>query len=426
MKKKKQTLRPLADLLRPETIDDVVGQDHLLAQGKPIGRMLALNRLSSLILWGPPGSGKTTIARLLASAFDAQFDSISAVFAGKSELKVSFQRAVDRYNNDEKSVLFVDEIHRFNRAQQDSFLPYIEDGRIILIGATTENPSFELNSALLSRLQVFILKQLETDSLKKILNRAEQYKGRKCPIENDLRERLCGMSDGDGRYLLNLAEELLSLPTHPILKKRDFDRLLQNRRPLYDKNRDVHFNLISAFHKSLRGSDVDASLYWLARMLEVGEDPRYITRRLIRFASEDIGVADPQSLTCSLSAAQSYERLGSPEGLLSLFQATIYLATAPKSNSVYLAQNSAILAAKKYSSLSPPKHILNPTTKLLNDEGYGNGYKYDHDILEKFSGQNYFPDNMNREKFYNPGNLGFEKEIQKRLKYWSALRKKTG
>jgi len=417
-----QAPRPLADRLRPAGFDAVVGQDHLLRGEGPIARMIADRRLASMVLWGPPGSGKTTIARLLADVSDSEFEPLSAVFAGVADLRKVFERAKQRRVAGRGTVLFVDEVHRFNRAQQDGMLPYVEDGTVILIGATTENPSFELNAALLSRVQVFVLKRLDEAALETLLARAEAEAGRALPLEPDARAALIAMADGDGRYILNLAEELFALPAERALDTAALAAVVQKRAPLYDKAQEGHYNLISALHKSLRGSDADAALYWLARMLAGGEDPHYIARRLTRFAVEDIGLADPQALTQAIDAWQAYERLGSPEGELAIAQLTLYLATAPKSNAAYKAFGAARRAAKDSGSLMPPAHILNAPTRLMKDLGYGDGYAYDHDAPEAFSGQNYFPDGMARQQFYAPVERGFEREVKKRLDYWAKLR----
>ncbi|MCG8361656.1 MAG: replication-associated recombination protein A [Kiloniellales bacterium] len=417
-----QAPRPLADRLRPQRLAEVVGQDHLLAGEAPIGRMLAAGRLGSMVLWGPPGSGKTTIARLLADVSDYAFEPLSAVFSGVADLRKVFQRAKERRLAGQGTLLFIDEIHRFNRAQQDGFLPYVEDGTVILVGATTENPSFELNAALLSRCQVFVLHRLGPDSLEELLRRAEAEIGRELPLTAEARAALIAMADGDGRYLLNLAEELCDLPAGDAVDAAGLAAVVQKRAPLYDKAQEGHYNLISALHKSLRGSDCDAALYWMARMLSAGEDPNYVARRLVRFAVEDIGLADPVALTQSIAAWQAYERLGSPEGELALAQAAIYLATAPKSNAAYRAFGQAAKAAKETGSLMPPQHILNAPTRLMKELGYGAGYAYDHDQPEAFSGQDYFPEDMARRAFYQPVERGFEREVRKRLAYWAKLR----
>ncbi len=414
--------RPLADRLRPRRLSDVLGQEHLLGPDGPIGRMLAARRLASMVLWGPPGCGKTTIARLLAQETDLHFEPLSAVFSGVADLKKVFAEARKRREMGKGTLLFVDEIHRFNRAQQDSFLPYVEDGTVVLIGATTENPSFEIIGALLSRCQVFVLNRLGSETLEALLARAETEAGRKLPLDAPAREALKAMADGDGRYFLNLVEELLSARIDKPLDPAGLAALLQKRAPLYDKAQEGHYNLISALHKSLRGSDADAALYWLARMLEAGEPPLYIVRRLVRFASEDIGLADPEALHQALAAKDAYDFLGSPEGELAIVQAVIYLATAPKSNAAYKAEGTARRAARTTGSLMPPKHILNAPTRLMADLGYGAGYEYDHGTEDTFSGQNYFPEGMARESFYKPSERGFEREVTKRLAWWAKLR----
>jgi putative ATPase len=419
-----QTSRPLADRLRPRTLAEVVGQDHLLAPDAPIGRMVAAKRLASLILWGTPGCGKTTIARLLADATGLYFEPVSAVASGVAEMRKIFEAAGHRRATGQGTLLFVDEIHRFNRAQQDVLLPYVEDGTVTLVGATTENPSFELNGALLSRAQVLVLNRLDDAALDLLLQKAEKIFERPLPLTDDARAALKAMADGDGRYLLTMAEEIFSLPKDRTLDSAQLAQFVQKRRPLYDKAQESHYNLISALHKSLRGSDCDAALYWFARMIAGGEEPRYIARRLTRFASEDIGLADPQALPIALAAWEAYERMGSPEGELALAELVIYLATAPKSNAAYVAIGAAMRAAKEYGSLMPPKHILNAPTKLMKEIGYGAGYEYDHDTTEGFSGQNYFPDEMKRQEFYNPAERGFEREVKKRLDYWTDLRNK--
>ncbi len=416
------TPRPLADRLRPKTLQDVVGQEGVLGDGMPLARMLAERRLASLILWGPPGCGKTTIARLLAGAVDLEFVSLSAVFSGVADLRKAFDEARRRREMGRGTLLFVDEIHRFNRAQQDGFLPFVEEGVVVLVGATTENPSFELNAALLSRCQVLVLSRLDDAALEKLIARAEEDSGRPLPLDDGARRALKAMADGDGRYLLNLVEELVRLPAEPVLDTAGLTRVAQKRAPVYDKAQESHYNLISALHKSMRGSDPDAALYWLARMLAGGEDPRYIARRVARFASEDVGLADPQALPLALAAWEHYERIGSPEGELAIAEAVVYLAIAPKSNALYAAFGQAMRAAKETGSLAPPKHILNAPTKLMKELGYSAGYAYDHAAEDAFSGQNYFPDGMAREAFYRPVERGFEREAQKRLAYWARLR----
>ncbi len=417
-----QAPRPLADRLRPKTMSEVVGQDHLLADDGPLGRMLKAGRLTSLILWGPPGTGKTTIAQLLAAHTDMEFAPLSAVFSGVADLRKVFDHAKKRREIGRGTLLFIDEIHRFNRAQQDGFLPYVEDGTVILVGATTENPSFEINAALLSRTQVMVLQRLGETALLALLERAEADMGRSLPLNDEARQSLCAMADGDGRYLLNMAEEVFNLPSEAELDTAGLAAAVQKRVPLYDKSQDGHYNLISALHKSLRGSDTDAALYWFARMLEGGEDPNYIARRLVRFASEDIGLADPNALPQAIAAWEAYERLGSPEGELALVQCVIYLGTAPKSNAAYKAEKNARKTARETGSLMPPMHILNAPTKMMKDLGYGDGYAYDHNEADGFSGQGYFPDEMTRARFYQPVDRGFEREIGKRLAYWDKLR----
>lgn len=417
--------RPLADRLRPQRLQDVVGQDHVLKADGGLGRMVASGRLTSLVLWGAPGTGKTTIARLLADRTAMHFEPLSAVFSGVADLRKVFAEARKRREGGRGTVLFIDEIHRFNRAQQDGFLPYVEDGTVILIGATTENPSFELNPALLSRCQVLVLNRLDDDALERLLCRAEEAMERSLPVDHEARSALRAMADGDGRYLLNMAETVLSLPeTDAPLDSAALADVVQRRMPMYDKAQEGHYSLISALHKSLRGSDTDAALYWLSRMLAGGEDPRFIARRLVRFASEDIGMADPGALPQAIAAWEAYERLGSPEGELALVQCVIYLGTAPKSNAAYLAAKVALTAAKKTGSLMPPKHILNAPTKMMKSMGYGAGYEYDHDSEEGFSGQNYFPEGMARRQFYTPNDRGFEREVAKRIAYWAKLRAK--
>lgn len=414
---------PLADRLRPQSLDEVVGQQHLLGPEGPIGRMAAAHRLASMILWGPPGTGKTTIARLLAKAGGYEFQQISAVFSGVADLKKAFEQARMRRAAGQSTLLFVDEIHRFNRAQQDGFLPFVEEGIVTLVGATTENPSFELNGALLSRCQVFVLKRLGEDSLDQLLQRAEVAESRPLPIDAEARSTLVAMADGDGRYLLTLAETLFSIGTDSPLNATQLGQFLQKRRPAYDKDREEHYNLISALHKSVRGSDPDAALYWLARMLEGGEDPLFIARRLVRMASEDIGAADPLSLLLTTAAKDAYDFLGSPEGELALAQAVVHMASAPKSNAVYNAYKAARRAAKETGSLMPPSHILNAPTKLMKSLGYGDGYAYDHDVEGGVSGQNYFPDGMERRRFYEPKPVGAEAKVRERLEAWGKVRK---
>ena len=421
-----QAPRPLADRLRPQRLEEIVGQDHLIGPNAPIGRMLAARQISSMILWGPPGCGKTTLARLIAERVDLHFEMLSAIFSGVAELRKIFEAAKQRRMMGRGTLLFIDEIHRFNRSQQDGFLPHVEDGTIVLVGATTENPSFELNAALLSRCQVFVLNRLHEGDLETLLKRAEELMGFSLPLNVEARTALIAMADGDGRYLLNMAEELFRLPPDIVLDPAALTKAVQKRAPLYDKAQEGHYNLISALHKSLRGSDTDAALYWLARMLVGGEDPKYIARRLLRFAVEDVGLADPQALVQALSAWDAYDRLGSPEGELAIAQCVIYLGTAPKSNAAYEAMSGANDAARKTGSLTPPKHILNAPTRLMKDLGYGKGYNYDHDTAEGFSGQNYFPDGMARQRFYQPVERGFEREILKRIEYWDRLRAKKG
>ena len=414
--------KPLADRLRPQRLEDVVGQDNLLSPDGPIGRMVASGRLTSMILWGPPGCGKTTIARLLAHRTDLEFVPLSAVFSGVADLRKVFEGAGQLRETGRGTLLFIDEIHRFNRAQQDGFLPYVEDGTVILVGATTENPSFELNPPLLSRCRVLVLNRLDDAALAEILLRAERAIGRPLPLDTDARASLRAIADGDGRYLLNLVEVLSDLPAEPLLDTAGLAQLVQRRMPLYDKGQESHYNLISALHKSLRGSDTDAALYWFARMIAGGEDPNYIARRLVRFAVEDIGLADPQALVQALAAWQAYERLGSPEGELALVQCVIYLGSAPKSNAAYRAASAANAAARETGSLMPPKHILNAPTRLMKDLGYGRGYEYDHEAPDAFSGQNYLPEDLERRRFYQPSERGFEREIAARLAEWEKLR----
>ena len=420
-----QVKRPLADRLRPQTLSEVVGQDHVVGSDAPLGRMVKAGKITSFILWGPPGCGKTTIARLIAENTNLYFEQISAVFSGVADLKKVFSYAQERRATQGKgTLLFVDEIHRFNKSQQDGFLPYVENGTIILVGATTENPSFELNAALLSRCQVFVLNRLNEDDFEVLLQRSEKEFGRELPIDEASREFVKSIADGDGRYILNLAESIFTYATgDEIFDKEAIEKIIRSRAPVYDKGRDGHYNLISAVHKSLRGSDADAALYWVARMLEAGEDPRYLLRRLTRFAVEDVSLADPNAVTQALSCWDTYERLGSPEGDLALFQLAAYLATAPKSVGVYKASYAARDLARKTGSLMPPKNILNAPTKLMKNLGYGEGYEYDPDSEDGFSGANYFPDGMRREKIYHPVDRGFEREIKKRVEYFENLRK---
>ena len=416
--------RPLADLLRPKTIEDVVGQDHLVGENAPLTRILKSGKIPSLIFWGPPGCGKTTLARILAQHTDLHFEQISAIFSGVADLKKVFDAAKFRKSQGRGTLLFVDEIHRFNKSQQDAFLPVVENGTITLVGATTENPSFELNAALLSRAQVLVLKRLDDAALEKLLEKAESHEGRNLPLTVEARDSLKALADGDGRYLLTLAGQIFAqAPENTELDQTALFTLVQKRAPLYDKGDDAHYNLISALHKSVRGSDVQAALYWFSRMLDGGEDPRYIARRMVRMAVEDIGLADPQAMPICLAAWDTYEKLGSPEGELALSEALIYLATAPKSNGNYVAYKAARKSAAEYGSLMPPKHILNAPTKLMKQQGYGTGYQYDHDAEDAFSGQNYFPEDMERQNYYAPPERGFEREINKRLAYSDKLRK---
>ncbi len=413
---------PLAERLRPSAISEVVGQEHLTGPQGAIGRMLAAGKLSSMILWGPPGTGKTTIARLLADAVGLRFEPLSAVFSGVADLKKAFAAAEDHARTGQATLLFVDEIHRFNRAQQDSFLPYVEKGTVTLVGATTENPSFELNAAVLSRAQVLVLHRLDAAALDTLLARAETLMGQKLPLTEDARAALIASADGDGRFLLNQAETLFSIQIDEVLDPQALAALLHRRMPVYDKDREGHYNLISALHKSLRGSDPQAALYYLARMLVAGEEPLYVLRRLVRFASEDIGLADPQALVQCLAAKDAYDFLGSPEGELAIVQACLYLATAPKSNAAYAAQKAAWKSARDTGSLMPPANILNAPTNLMKNLGYGKGYAYDHDQDGAFSGDNYWPEEMTPQGFYAPSPRGFEAKIRERLAYWDKLR----
>jgi putative ATPase len=413
---------PLADRLRPKSLEEVVGQEHLTGPDGAIGRMVAAGRLASMILWGPPGTGKTSIARLLADAVGLRFVAVSAVFSGVADLKKIFAEARTAARAGQKTLLFVDEIHRFNRAQQDGFLPYVEDGTVTLVGATTENPSFEINAALLSRCQVLILRRLDHDALEELVRRAEAVEGRPLPVTAEAREALIASADGDGRFLLNQAETLFSVELKEPLDSAALSELLHRRVPVYDKDREGHYNLISALHKSIRGSDPQAALYYLARMLVAGEEPLYLLRRLTRAAVEDIGLADPNALLQCLAAKEMYDFLGSPEGEIGIVQACLYLATAPKSNATYIAQKKAWASAKETGSLMPPMHILNAPTKLMKSVGYGKGYAYDHDAEEGFSGQDYWPEDMEAQSFYEPTDRGVEARIKERIDYWNERR----
>ncbi len=415
---------PLPDRLRPQMLSDVVGQDHILGPDGALTRMLETRTLGSLIFWGPPGTGKTTVARLLADATALHFEQLSAVFSGVNDLKKAFEAARARRESGTGTLLFVDEVHRFNRAQQDSFLPFMEDGTVVLVGATTENPSFELNAALLSRARVLVFRSLDAAAVEKLFVRAEEVEGKPLPLDAEARAALVRMADGDGRAALTLVEEVWrSAREGEVFNAGQLQGMLQRRAPIYDKSADGHYNLISALHKSVRGSDPDAALYYLARMIEAGEDPLFLARRVVRMAVEDIGLADPQALVICNAAKDAYDFLGSPEGELAIAQAVIYLATAPKSNAAYKAFGAAMRIAKDAGSLLPPKHILNAPTGLMKSEGYGGGYQYDHDMPDAFSGQDYFPETLGRQTFYDPPDRGFEREIRKRMDYWAKLRR---
>ncbi|MFL9826503.1 replication-associated recombination protein A [Rhodoplanes sp. SY1] len=419
--------RPLADKLRPQSLAEVVGQDHLLGPDGALTRMIETRSLGSLVFWGPPGTGKTTVARLLAHATDLEFVQISAVFSGVADLKKVFDAARERRETGQGTLLFVDEVHRFNRAQQDSFLPVMEDGTVVLVGATTENPSFELNAALLSRARVLVFRSLDPAAVEKLLARAEAVEGKPLPLDADARAALIRMADGDGRASLTLAEEVWrAARKDEVFDLVTLQEIVQRRAPIYDKSQDGHYNLISALHKSVRGSDPDAALYWFCRMVDAGEDPLFLARRIVRMAVEDIGLADPQALVVANAAKDAYDFLGSPEGELAIANAVIYVATAPKSNAAYKAYGAAMRAAKQGGSLLPPKHILNAPTKLMQQEGYSAGYEYDHDAPDAFSGQDYFPETLGRQAFYHPVERGFEREIRKRLEWWAKLRRERG
>ena len=421
---KSDGLKPLAERLRPKTVGEVIGQRQILGEDAPLEAMLATGKLTSMIFWGPPGVGKTTLARLLANHSNLHFEQVSAIFSGIPDLKKCFESAKLRAENGRGTLLFVDEIHRFNKVQQDGFLSYMEDGTIILVGATTENPSFELNAALLSRAQVMVLSRLSGEELEQIMERAEKELGQRLALTSSARKALVMMADGDGRALLNLIEQVREWKTTVDLEEHNLMARLNRRAAVYDKSGDQHYNLISALHKSVRGSDPDASLYWLSRILEGGEDPRYLARRILRMAIEDIGLADPEAQTHCVHAWETYERLGSPEGELALAQTVIYLALSPKSNASYTAYKAARIVAKKTGSAQPPKHILNAPTGLMKSQGIGQGYNYDHDVEDGFSGQNYFPDDLQRQSFYKPAERGFERNLQRRLQYFKNLREK--